>query len=123
MQLESMWVHGMRRFGGDAPTRLRLDAPLVCLIGANEVGKSTLLDALELVQQVPNEETEALPAVPASDWTRGENLPGDRAIVRLRYRLGATTYIFSRNWKPLTALAMCDGSNRQSSWMVRLSRR
>src|SRR5436305_3918777 len=89
MRLESMWVHGMRRFGGESPTRLRLDAPLICLIGANEVGKSTLLDALELVQQAPDEETEALPAVPASDWTRGEDLPSDRAIVRLRYRLDA----------------------------------
>ncbi len=89
MQLESMWVHGMRRFGGETPTRLRLDAPLICLIGANEVGKSTLLDALELVQQTPDEESEDLPAVPASDWTRGESLPSDRVIVRLRYRLGA----------------------------------
>lgn len=87
MQLESMWVHGMRRFGGETPARLRLDSPLICLIGANEVGKSTLLDALELVQQEPDEETETLPAVPASDWTRGENLPDDRVIVRLRYRL------------------------------------
>jgi energy-coupling factor transporter ATP-binding protein EcfA2 len=90
MQLESMWVHGIRRFGGETPTRLRLDAPLICLIGANEVGKSTLLDALELVQQESDQETEVMPAVPASDWTRGENLPGDRAIVRLRYRLNAS---------------------------------
>ena len=81
-----MWVHGLRRFGGEKPTRLRLDAPLVCLIGANEVGKSTLLDALEMAPGHFDEEEEWIPVDP-TEWTRGEKLPEDREIVRLRYRL------------------------------------
>lgn len=81
-----MWVHGLRRFGGEKPIRLRLDAPLVCLIGANEVGKSTLLDALEMATGRFDEEENWIPVDP-TEWTRGEKLPDDRQIVRLRYRL------------------------------------
>jgi hypothetical protein len=81
-----MWVHGLRRFGGEKPTRLRIDAPLVCVVGANEVGKSTLLDALEMAPGHSDEDGEWIPVDPA-EWTRGERLPDDRDIVRLRYRL------------------------------------
>jgi hypothetical protein len=82
-------VHGVRRFGGPEPTRLRLDSPLVCLIGANEVGKSTILDALELAHRQDNDdegEGEVI-AVPAAELTRGQTITGDRELVRLRYRL------------------------------------
>ena len=89
MQLESVWVHGMRRFGGDTPTRLRLDSPLVCLIGANEVGKSTILDALELAHDESTDEDDEWLAVPAAELTRQETIEEDRLLVRLRYRLGA----------------------------------
>lgn len=79
MWLTDCWIHGLRRFGGDNPHRVRFDAKLVCLIGANEAGKSTILDALELAHR---EE-----AVPASERTRREGVPDGREIVRLRYRL------------------------------------
>lgn len=79
MRLESMWLHGFRRFGGRRPTRVRLDSPLVCLIGANEVGKSSLLDALTIVGDSES--------IDRREWTRGERLPDDREIIRLRYRL------------------------------------
>jgi hypothetical protein len=87
MQLESMWVHGVRRFGGPEPIRLRLDSPLVCLIGANEVGKSTILDALELAHRQDIDDEGEVIAVPASELTRGQTIEGDRELVRLRYRL------------------------------------
>lgn len=82
-----MWVHGMRRFGGDTPTRLRLDSPLVCLIGANEVGKSTILDALELAHSEETSEDGEWQPVAASELTRKETIASDRLLVRLRYRL------------------------------------
>jgi AAA domain, putative AbiEii toxin, Type IV TA system len=87
MQLESLWVHGLRRFGGDKPIRVRIDAPLLCLVGANEVGKSTLLDALEMAPGRFDENEEWVP-IDRAEWTRGETLSEDRVIVRLRYRLG-----------------------------------
>ncbi len=79
MWLTDCWIHGLRRFGGENPHRVRVDAKLVCLIGANEAGKSTILDALEYVQGAD--------AVPAADRTRGEAVPDDRAIVKLQFRL------------------------------------
>jgi hypothetical protein len=87
MELESMWVHGIRRFAGAAPVRVRLDSRLVCLVGANEVGKSTLLDALEWGYIEP--ETDPGDAAPIGqlDRTRGEDVPDDRVVLRLRYRL------------------------------------
>ena len=62
--LTDCWIHGLRRFGGKDPHRVRIDAKLVCLIGANEAGKSTILDALEFVQGPE--------AMPSADRTRGE---------------------------------------------------
>jgi energy-coupling factor transporter ATP-binding protein EcfA2 len=88
MQLESMWVHGLRRFGGEKPTRLRIDAPLVCVVGANEVGKSTLLDALEMAPGEVNDDNKWIPVDP-TEWSRGEKLDSNREIIRLRYRLSA----------------------------------
>src|SRR5262249_30243010 len=79
MQLADAWIHGFRRFGGARPHRLRLDAKLVCLIGANEVGKATLLAALESVEFDE-------PLAP-EDRSRLEAVPDDREVVRLRYRL------------------------------------
>ena len=79
MWLADVWIHGLRRFGGDRPHRVRIDAKLVCLIGANEAGKSTILEALELSQQ-------GGPIAPARR-TRRELVPDEREIIRLRYRL------------------------------------
>jgi energy-coupling factor transporter ATP-binding protein EcfA2 len=79
MKLADAWIHGYRRFGGATPHRLRGDAKLVCLIGANEVGKSTILAAMELAQ--------GQAAVEPADRSRGEAVPDDLEVVRLRYRL------------------------------------
>jgi hypothetical protein len=79
MWLTDCWIHGLRRFGGKDDHRVRIDAKLVCLIGANEAGKSTVLDALEFARGGD--------PVPASDRSRGEAVGDDRTIVRLRYRL------------------------------------
>lgn len=83
-----MWIHGLRRFGGDSPHRLRLDNKLVCIIGANEVGKSTLLDALRLSRHETREpdSEDALPINPLL-LTRGESITEERELVRVRYRL------------------------------------
>lgn len=87
MQLEGMWIHGFRRFGGPDAHRLRLDGRLVCLVGANEVGKSTLLDALELGYPAAGEDADAPAPISPLDLTRGEDVPDERSVVRLRYRL------------------------------------
>lgn len=89
VQLESLWVHGLRRFGGPGPHRLRLDGRLICVIGANEVGKSTLLDALEMsASEVVDEETGDRISVDPGALTRGESVEEKRELVRVRYRLG-----------------------------------
>lgn len=89
MRLESMRVHGLRRFGGATPHKLRLDGKLVCIIGANEVGKSTLLDALSMARAEERHEEESgdLIAVDSLLLTRGEDIEDDRILVRIRYRL------------------------------------
>ncbi|HEU4737586.1 MAG TPA: ATP-binding protein [Solirubrobacterales bacterium] len=79
MELSDAWIHGLRRFGGETPHRVRFDTKLVCLTGANESGKSTVLDAMEIA----HEDT----AVEAPNRTRREEVPDGREIVRLRYRL------------------------------------
>jgi energy-coupling factor transporter ATP-binding protein EcfA2 len=77
--LTDAWIHGFRRFGGETRHRVRFDAKLVCLIGANEAGKSTVLDALEFAQEGGEFQL--------ADRTRGEALPSDRRVVELRFRL------------------------------------
>jgi predicted ATP-dependent endonuclease of OLD family len=69
----------LRRFGGKDEHRVRIDAKMVCLIGANEAGKSTVLDALEFARQAE--------AIPPAARSRGESIGDDRTIVRLQYRL------------------------------------
>jgi energy-coupling factor transporter ATP-binding protein EcfA2 len=79
MELSDAWIHGLRRFGGEQPHRVRFDTKLVCLTGANESGKSTVLDAMEIAHRDA--------AVEAQNRTRREEVPDEREIVRLRYRL------------------------------------
>lgn len=79
MELSDAWIHGLRRFGGETPHRVRFDTKLVCLTGANESGKSTVLDAMEIAHSDT--------AVEAPNRTRREEVPDEREIVRLRYRL------------------------------------
>jgi hypothetical protein len=79
VRLTDCWIHGLRRFGGEQPHRVRIDAKLVCLIGANEAGKSTILDALELAHGASE--------IPRSERTRLEAVPDDRSLVELRFRL------------------------------------
>jgi putative AbiEii toxin of type IV toxin-antitoxin system len=79
MELSDAWIHGLRRFGGEKPHRIRLDTKLVCLTGANESGKSTALYAMEVAHSDA--------PVDGSNRTRREEIPDDREIVRLRYRL------------------------------------
>jgi hypothetical protein len=77
--LTDCWIHGLRRFGGEQRHRVRIDAKLVCLIGANEAGKSTILYALELTQGGGE--------IPRSDRARREDVPDQRRLVELRFRL------------------------------------
>src|SRR5579872_7612902 len=79
MQLADVWIHGIRRFGGHRPHRLRVDTKLVCLIGANEAGKSTVLDALSMARHGG--------ALEPRDRSRRQQVPDDREAVRLKYRL------------------------------------
>jgi ATPase subunit of ABC transporter with duplicated ATPase domains len=60
------------------PTVCGLDSRLICLIGANEVGKSTLLDALELGYPDPNEDEDDPPRVGSLERTRDESVPDNR---------------------------------------------
>lgn len=82
-----MWVHGLRRFGGSKAHRVRLDNKLVCFVGSNEVGKTTLLEALQMVEETRHPETGHLIPVDPLMRTRGEILGDDRVVVRLEYRL------------------------------------
>jgi AAA domain, putative AbiEii toxin, Type IV TA system len=77
--LTDCWIHGLRRFGGEQRHRVRIDAKLVCLIGANEAGKSTILYALDLAQGGGE--------IPLPDRTRREDIPDQRTLVELRFRL------------------------------------
>lgn len=87
MKLESVRVNGFRRFGSSQETKLRVDSSLVCLVGANEVGKSTLLDAMELFEQ-EKKQSGRFPPIPSNEWTRGDDdLAPDRNVVSLRFRL------------------------------------
>jgi len=79
MWLADCRIHGLRRFGGKDPHRVRIDAKLVCLIGANEAGKSTVLDALEFARSGD--------PIPPGDRSRGQAIADDRTIVKLQYRL------------------------------------
>jgi hypothetical protein len=79
MWLTDCWIHGLRRFSGEQRNRVRIDAKLVCLIGANEAGKSTVLDALEFARGGD--------AIPLGDRSRGQAIADDRTIVKLQYRL------------------------------------
>lgn len=101
MWLTDGWIHGLRRFGGEARHRVRFDSKLVCLIGANETGKSTVLDALEIAR--------ASKDFAQSDRTRGEQLPANREVVHLRYRLD------DADRDALVRLA-CEGDPRQVQW-------
>lgn len=89
MRLDAMWVDGFRRFGGGGPVKVRLDSRIVCLIGANEVGKTSLLEALELPFAEPDEETGERPEIPELDRTRGRSVPSEKEVVHLRYRIEA----------------------------------
>lgn len=79
MQLVDANVWGYRRFGGDSPHKLLVDTKLTCLIGANEAGKSTLLS---LIGEAHDEGR-----IDRLDRTRDEQVPDERIIVELRYRL------------------------------------
>jgi predicted ATPase len=79
MQLVDVRIHGFRRFGGDRPHKVLLDAKLTCIIGANEAGKSSVLQLLA--------GGHADSAVASTDRTRREAISDDRLILRMRYRL------------------------------------
>lgn len=79
MQLVDVLIHGLGRFGGEAPHRVRINGKLTALIGPNEVGKSTVLRALELGLTSHS--------IPIPERTRGGNVRDDQEMVRLRYRV------------------------------------
>ena len=89
MRLADAWIHGIRRFGGDRPHRLRIDTKLVCLIGANEAGKSTALDALSMARHGG--------AVEPQDRSRRQQVPDDRDAVRLKLSTGWTPMMLKRS--------------------------
>jgi predicted ATP-dependent endonuclease of OLD family len=78
VRLISAQIHGFRRFADQQ--KLYLDRRLVCLVGANEVGKSSTLLALKWAT-LPDA------ALDQSDHSRGQGVPDDRCIVELEFRL------------------------------------
>ncbi len=75
MDLIKARLRGFRRFHN---VTVDLDEPVVAIVGPNEAGKSSLLDAL-----VSLEHTEAF----GSDITRGTHPPADHRVVELTYAL------------------------------------
>ncbi|MGX6447874.1 AAA family ATPase [Patulibacter sp. S7RM1-6] len=80
MLLTDFYVHGFKRFGGEDEHRLRVDRRVVCLIGANEAGKSSLLQAMH--------DSQLNSAVPSAVRSRLERIDDKHIISRLRFRLG-----------------------------------
>lgn len=77
MQLRNLWLNGFRRF--DAAD-VRLEGPVIAIVGRNEAGKSTILEALRLMN-----DDDAIPETalsPRGDATTDE-------VIRLRLRLSS----------------------------------
>lgn len=78
MRLYSITLKGYKRF---ADAWMNLDGKVVAIVGPNEAGKSSILDALLLL----NDDQ----AVPATALTRGESYGGDHEVAWARFRLSA----------------------------------
>lgn len=77
VRLVSAQIHGFRRFA--AAQKLYLDRRLVCLVGPNEVGKSSALLAFERGGDTDG--------IVATDRSRSAVVPDDQAVLRLEFRL------------------------------------
>lgn len=78
MRLVSAHIHGFRRFVTNE--KLYVDRRLVCLVGPNEVGKSSALLALERGRDAEE--------IVATDRSRSVAVPDDQVVVQLDFRLG-----------------------------------
>ena len=77
MDLQSVTLHGFRRFA--KPTELRTNGKLVVLLGPNEAGKTTILNAISTIG-VAN-------PISKSDLSRGAQIPPDQVVISARFRL------------------------------------
>lgn len=97
MRLVKVTFRGFRRFES---TVAYLDRKVVALVGPNEAGKTSVLDALASL--------ESSDAFPSQDVTRGLDLDEDVAIVEARYELAADD----------RALASQVGGSGEPRWFV-----
>ncbi len=81
MRLTTVGVHGYKRF--ESPSKMNVDAKVIAIVGPNEAGKSSLLDALVSlsVGRVLTSDGES------QDLSRGADVPADQTVVWARYRL------------------------------------
>jgi hypothetical protein len=79
MQLRSLALRGFRRF---ADARVNLESPVTAIVGPNEAGKSTLLEALWRMNDDEPIESSAL--------THGTRNAGE--VIRVRFRLSDTDH-------------------------------
>lgn len=79
MRFVSLKLVGFRRFES---AKLRTDAKIVALLGPNEAGKTSLLDALTLLSDQPHEVAEA-------DLTRGASIASSDVVIEARFEIDA----------------------------------
>jgi AAA domain len=75
MRLVSADLHGYRRFA--EPTKIDLYGRLIAIVGPNEAGKSSILQALD--------EIDTNTPIPQEDLTRRGEIAANRVVVKLRW--------------------------------------
>jgi hypothetical protein len=79
MRLVSVELHGYRRFA--EPTKIDLYGRLIAIVGPNEAGKSSILQAIR--------QGDIDGAIPAQDLTRRGEVGADQVVVKLRWLVEA----------------------------------
>ncbi|MEZ5735929.1 MAG: AAA family ATPase [Novosphingobium sp.] len=77
LELQLVTLHGFRRFRDQTP--IRTNGKLVALLGPNEAGKTSILNAISMIG---NDE-----AIPKHDLSRGMKIPDDQNIITAKFRL------------------------------------
>ena len=77
MRLISVEVHGYKRFAD--PAKMNVDGKVVAVVGPNEAGKTSFLEALHHLEHDD-------PIAP-EDLTRRAGVPGDQVVVVAMYLL------------------------------------